>query len=269
MIATSLALMFLLGPPQQSDKLSDPASPQSLEQGSARYEAHRQAAIHINELAGNIHSDAAARAFVDAVAEQLTEHRDLSWTTFSIRHRVAQAEYEAVSDPSRLIPEQRVVDVWNEYVREIDATEETLVTVAELYNLRDAMYTSSRLLWKKDRFPQSLWIIPNLYAVDSEGKVASGCRAVEALKILHDMSYLFQNVRSARERVQKGVLASDLARQRRTAPTPRPQGVVSHLAISTDTNPVRMAEYRYLQAHSQLDYRRLLERLFAALFPAE
>jgi hypothetical protein len=269
MSAIAFALLFLLALPQQSDKLPDLSSQQSLEPGRANYEAYRQASVHINELAGNIHSEADARAFVDAVAAQLTEQSDLSWTTLSIRHRVASAEYAAVSDPSRLIPEQRIVDIWNEYVREIDAPEETLVTVAELHNLRDAMYTSSRLLWKKQRFAQSLWIIPNVYAVDSDGKVASGCRPIEALKILHDMAYQFQNVRIARERLQKGVLASDLARQRQTDQAPRPQVVSSHLAVSTRPNPVRMAEYRYLQAHSQLDYVRLLKRLFAELFPTE
>jgi hypothetical protein len=267
MIAIPLVLLFLFGAPQQSGpQAPDPAAQQKLEDARARYESTRQAAIHANELAGNLHSEADARAFVDAVAERLIGNQNWSWATRSIRHRVARAEYEAVSDPSRLIPEQRVVDVWNEYVRELDAPEETLVTAAEVHNLRDAGYTMNKLMWKKDRFPQSLWTMPNVYAAGADGKVATGCRAVEALKILHDMSSSFQSVLAARERVQRGVLVSDLAMQRQ-APAPRPQPARSQLRAVRDANPVRVAEYHYVQAHGEGDYQHLLERLFAELFP--
>jgi len=269
MITVPLAILFLFGAPQQPvSQQPDPALQQRVEEARARYEPIRQAAIHVNELAGNIHSEADARAFVDAVAERLTGTQHQSWATLGIRHRVAHAEYEAVSDPSRLIPEQRIVDVWNEYVRELDAPEETLVTVAELHNLRDATYTTNKLMWKKERFPQSLWTMPDVHAVDADGKVANGCRAVESLKILHDMSYFFQNVQRARERVQEGVLVSDMARQRK-GPTPQRQVERGHLTVSANANPVRQAEYQYVQAHGGRDYQRLLERLFDEMFPAE
>src|SRR5258708_7092403 len=104
----SVALLLVLFP------LSDLTLQQKLEQHKARYESVRQTGIHINELAGNIQSEAGARAFVDAVAEVLSDHSHQMWDRDSIRHRVAVAEYAAVSDPSRLIPEQRIVDVWNE-----------------------------------------------------------------------------------------------------------------------------------------------------------
>src|SRR5262249_27111640 len=136
---------------------------QKTEQARVAHEQIRQTAIRINEMAGSIHSEADARTFGGALAEELTGHNDMVWTTKSIRHRVAHAEYEAVSDQSRLIPEQRIVDVWNEYVREIDAPEEALITVAELHNLRDAMYTgASRFGWKQD-VAQAIWTMPNIY----------------------------------------------------------------------------------------------------------
>lgn len=78
---------------------------------------------------------------------------------------MAHAEYEAVSDPSRLIPEQRIVDLWNEYVRELDAPEETLVTLAEVHNLRDAMYFGSKAMWKREGFTQQIWTAPDIHAV--------------------------------------------------------------------------------------------------------
>jgi hypothetical protein len=270
MIAIPFALLFLLGAPQQpAPPEPDPARQQRLEEARQKYEPTRQAVIHVNELAGNIHSESDARAFVDAVEERLTGHQHPSWITRGIRHRVAHAEYEAVSDPSRLIPEQRIVDVWNEYVRELDAPGETLITVAVLHNLRDAMSTTSQFMWKKEGFMQQLWTVPNVYAVDADGRVANGCRAVEALKILHDLFNSFPSVRSARERVQKGILVSDLVKQREQAATPRPQIERGELMAIRNANPLPAAENRYVQAHSERDYRHLLQRLFAELFPSE
>jgi hypothetical protein len=275
MIAIPLVAALLLFSPQQIDS-SQPSQAEiirqhAIEQAKARHEPARQAAIHINDLAGHIQSEADARALVDAVAEELTNHRHLSWTTRSIRHRVAHAEYEAATDSSRQIPEAGIVDIWNEYVREIDAPEEAVITVAELHNLRDAMYTSaSRFMWKNE-FGQSIWSMPNIYALDADGKVASGCRALETLKIFHDMHDLFGNVRSARERVQKGVLASDLYQQRHETrpPVARSFVAVGGLRATSDVNSMRPFAYRYQQAHGEQDYQQLLKRLFAELFPAE
>jgi hypothetical protein len=262
-----LALLLLFVAPQQPNPpQSQPTQQQSLEQLHERREQARQVAVHLNELAGNIHSEADARLFVDAVAEPFADGQLETWTTRSIRHRVARAEFQAVSDPAKLIPEQRIVDIWNEYVREVDAPAETLVNVAEVHNLRDAMLTMSQRMWKPEGF-QQLWTIPGIYAVGTDGKIAGGCRAVEALKIFHDMSYSFQNIQSARERVQKGVVVSEVSRQREQNPTPRPQQVKSSLAATTRINPLTLAEHHYVQAHGQRDYLRLLERLFEELFP--
>ena len=250
-----------------------------------KYEPIRQAAIRVNDLAGNIHSEQDARTFVDAVAEELYGHH-LSWITRGMRHRVAHAEYEAVSDPARLIPEQRIVNVWNEYVREIDAPEEALVTVAEVHNMRDAMYVVEQRMWKRD-FGPSIWTAPDIHAVDADGRVADGSRALEALKILHDLYFQFQNLRSARERVQQGVLISDRLKAEDTGPREgAQQGVlVSGRQKTEDTklaakpfgglmgrkfsNPCQAADSHYMQNHGQRDYDRLLRRLLEELLPKE
>jgi hypothetical protein len=270
MIAIPLIILILFGAPQQTGQSTDPTAQPSPEQAKATYEAYRQAAIHINELAGNIHSEADARAFVDAVAERVGGKELPSWATASVRDRVAHAEYGAVLDPSKLIPEQRVVNVWNEYVRELDAPEKTLVTVAEVHNLRDAQYSMNKSMWKKEQFPQSLWTMPDVYAVGNDGKVANGCRAVEALRTLHDMFSFFPSVLSARGRVAKGVLVSDLVKQSTKEQASRPQAVGSHPgSTSMEAKPVLAAEIRYVQAHGEVDYLLLLERLYEELFPAE
>jgi hypothetical protein len=81
------------------------------------YEQHKQAAIRINELAGRIHSETDANAFVSEIAGLLTKELPPAWTSSGIRQRLAHAEYEAVRDPARLIPEQRLAVVYCELNR--------------------------------------------------------------------------------------------------------------------------------------------------------
>jgi len=267
MIVSTLALALLFASGLEQSSPADDTREPMLQQSQEKVEAARQAAIRINDLAANIHSENDAENFVDAVAAQAMGNDHWTWTILLIRQRVAHAEYEAVGDPARLIPEQRIVAIWNEYVRELNAPEETLVTVAELHNLRDAMYAGSLRMWKKERFPQSMWIAPNIYAVGGDGKVADGCRAVEALKIFHDLFRFPEILQSARDRVQKGILVSDLMAQPKQEATSRPVAQ-SSLKGSTQVHAVMSAQYGYLQAHSEQDYQRLLERLLEELFPA-
>jgi hypothetical protein len=146
MFVIALAAVLLLAAPQRPDspqpqpqqpepQTKTPPSapvlqpykptPEQLEQANQKYEATRLTVVHINGLAGSIHSEADARVFIDAVVDQFTGGNHQSWiqrwATRGIRHKVAHAEYEAATDAGRPIPEQRVVDVWNEYVRELDA----------------------------------------------------------------------------------------------------------------------------------------------------
>jgi len=249
--------------PEQEEQIK-----QKMEQFKAQHEPVRKEAIRINELAANIHSEADARKLVDAVADQLTHHKHLLWAAQKYRHRVAHAEYEAVSDPSGLISEQRIVDVWNEYVREIDAPEEALITVAELHSLRKGDFLiTSRYSWKRD-LSQSVWTMPNIYAVDANGEIANGCRALETLKIIHGMHENFASVRFARIRVQKGIAVPSPSQ----LPADSTHGRLvtsSHVSTVSFENPVRPAAYRYQQEHGWRAYDQLVRRLFDELLPAE
>src|SRR2546421_4976563 len=59
-------------------------------------------------------SGADANTLVDKIAETFADILPPAWITRGIRQRIARVEYEAVSDQSRLIPEQRIADIWNE-----------------------------------------------------------------------------------------------------------------------------------------------------------
>jgi hypothetical protein len=230
-----------------------------------RIERSRQLTTEISDLAGRIQSEADANALVDKIVELFADVLPPDWVTRGIRQRIAHAEYETVSDPARLIPEQRIADVWNEYVREIGAGEEALVSPAELHNLRDAQFASGQFLRHQEMNP-SVWTISSIYAVDSDGKLAEGCRALEALRILYDLDRVFDTLRGARERVRKGILASDLIRERMENPPPQKKTAV-RLEDRIRENPVGLAESRYVQQHGPYVLNAVMEKLFDELFP--
>ena len=243
---------------------------QKMEQARRQHEPIRREAIRINELAGNIHSEADARKLVDSVAEVLTNHRHLFWAGKAIRRRVANAEFESASDPAHLISEQHIVDIWNEYVREIDAPAETLITAAELHNFREASYQlNSRYGWKNE-LSQSIWTMPNVYAVHEDGQLANGCRALEALKIIHDIHEHFINLQAARQRLQRTTGTQESVKEpTKEASISAKPGIawgVLHAGVSAD--PIRPAVYRYRQEHGSHAYNQLVRRLFDELFPA-
>jgi hypothetical protein len=225
----------------------------------------RQQTIQLNELAGRIESEAVSETLVNNVAEMFKGELPPSWATSGIRQQVARAEYKSATDVSYLIPEERIAEVWNEYVREIRAPDEAIVTVAEIHNLRDAQYASGQMLWKRN-FNQSVWTMPNIVAVGPDGKVAKGCRALEAIRLIISMDILFENVRSARKQVQDGIVVSDeIARMANSSP--QGERVAATLRLTTDTNPLRPAEQRYIREHGQDSFNLLLATLFAKLFP--
>jgi hypothetical protein len=230
------------------------------------YEHHKQAAIRINELAGRIQSEADASALVSEIAGLFAKELPPAWASSGARQRVAHAEYETVRNPARLISEQRIVDVWNQYVKEIGAPDEAIVSVAEIHNMRDGSITVAQLMWA--RGTQTIWTMPNVFALGADGKVADGCRAVEALRVIHDLDDLFQNLRGARDRLQKGVVPSEEIKKRVGEPNRQSHGIVRFEAHA-DTNPIHPAERRYVQEHGSEAYTQLLFHLFDELFPSE
>jgi hypothetical protein len=168
-------------------------------QNDARTEAirksaeHREQSIQLNESAAHIDSEADSKRLVDQLAALFKDELPPAWATDSVRQRLARAEYKSATDTSSLIPEERIAEVWNRYVREIGAPDEAIVTVAEIHNLRDAQHATSQMFWERD-INRSVWTMPNIVAVGSNGKVANGCRALESIRVIYSMSLLFENV---------------------------------------------------------------------------
>jgi hypothetical protein len=241
------------------------ASPQTMQPRTPdEYERHKQAAIRINERAGRINSESDASAVVSEIAGLFAKELPPAWASTGIRQRVAHAEYETVHNPAKLISEQRIADVWNQYVKEIGAPDEAIVSVAEIHNMRDGSFTVAQLMWARGN--QTIWTMPNVYALGPDGKVAHGCRALEAIRVIHDLEDLFQNLRGARDRLRSGIVLSDETKKR--VAQPQPHGTV-RLEAHAGTNPIRPAEQRYLQEHGSLAYEQLIARLFGDLFPPD
>jgi hypothetical protein len=265
MILKWLVLVLVLGYPQQESSKPEEESTAQRE-AHLRYEHFRQQSIRMNELAGHIKSEADARVFVDAVADMFADILPPAWATRSVRERIAHAEYDAVSDPLRQIPEQRIADVWNRYVREIGASEEAIVTAAEIHSMRDGTFAAAQAMWSRG-MNQTAWTMPNIFAIGGDGKVAEGCRAVETLRVLHDLDQMFDNLRGARERLHKGIVASD-AIKKSLENTKANQKTTGRLVARVDNNPILLAERKYVSVHGAEHLNQVVEMLFEELFPA-
>src|SRR3989442_3680271 len=243
MIVLWLILALAFADPQQSTPTPDEQA--MMQRAQLEHERHRQAGVQLNELAGRIHSEADALAFVEGIADIFVDYLPPTWAGPSIRQRVAHTEYKAISDPSRLIPEQRIADVWNEYVREIGAPEEAVVNAAEIHSMRDADYASGQAMWTRG-MKETIWTRPNIYATGPDGKISDGCRAIEALRVIHDLDVMFDNLRGARDRLRKGIVASDEIKEhlKNADPSQRTtSGSKVRVELRVDTNPLRLAEY--------------------------
>src|ERR1700732_2414657 len=264
-IPLGIVFALIIGAPEQESRSTESQETMK-QQAHDEYERHKQSAIRINELARRIHSEADASAVVSEIAGIFARELPPAWASGSIRQRVAHAEYESVRNPVTLIPERRIVDVWNQYVKEIGAADEAIVSVAEIHNMRDGSYTVAQSMWARGQ--QTIWTMPNVYALGSDGKVADGCRALEALRLIHDLDGLFQNLRGARARLQRGIVLSEEVKKRVGEPNPQPHGIV-RLEARVDTSPIRPAERSYVQEHGSVAYAQLIARLFEELFPTE
>lgn len=256
----AMALALFVAAFGQSDSGSYTAIQQ---RGQDAYEQHKQAAIRINNLAGRVHTEADATAYVSEIAILFANELPPVWTQDDVRHRISHAEYTSLRDAASLIPERRIADVWNQYVREIGAPNEAIVTAAEIHNMRDAEFVVAQRMWA--RGIQTVWTMPNVFALGPNGKVAQGCRAIEAVRVIQDLDALFQNLRSARDRMKRGVVLSDEIKNHVDSGNSRPL-TTARLDAHSDTNPVRLAERRYLQEQGSWANQQLLKRLFDELF---
>jgi hypothetical protein len=229
---------------------------QQAQEAAAKY---REQAIGLNELAGQIRTESDARKLVDGVADVLADVLPQPWATKELRARVAHAEFKTAT--GRLMAEERIADLWNQYVREIGAPEETLVTATEIHSLRDLKYASAKMMWSRD-WNKSLWTMPDIYALGPDGKVAKGCRALEAVAVFYDLDHRIDSLRVARKYIESGTSASDEIQraQERKSSIDRAELRVETRVVKLDS-PVQDAERLFVENQGRTAMYLLLRRL--------
>ena len=125
-----------------------PTSPQSIDPQKQAIK-YREQAIQLNDLAADIHTISDARAFIDFVVEIFSDELPPHSVSRSLRERTAQAEFAAVTDPEKLIPEERIAAAWNSCVSTIEAPQDHQATAAEIHNLRDAFFATASVFWAR------------------------------------------------------------------------------------------------------------------------
>jgi hypothetical protein len=270
-LATALLPICFLSAQQPNPQTPLPPNGENFRQPSPEVLRHvaelrqrmRANSIAINDLAGQIQSLDDARKLVDLVAEEFSDELPPKWATRSIRDRITRAEYESAAEPGALIPEQRVADAWNDYIEKIGAPQESYITAAEIHILRDSHYVTSQLSWARGN--QTIWTIPNIYAIGPDGKVANGCRALEVLNILWQLANQPEVLEGARDLIKKGQMPSDMYKNPSKAPAP---GTVNGYMIARimPPNPIEQAAYRYMHEHGARALNRAVDALLTDLF---
>jgi hypothetical protein len=214
---------------------------------------YRERAQQLNRLAADIQTPDDARRLVDFIADLFADTIPHGWLSGSLLERIAQAEFSAVTDGRKLIPEQRIAAAWNGFADTLRAPAECRVTSAEVQSLRDGFWASARAMW--DRSPGNFWAVPSIYATQPDGGLAAGSRAVEAIRVLWDLANMPDNLKGARERVAKGELFSDVLRQEEQRP---PAGSVmgSYVVARAYVNPVWAAQRQYIQKNGMGAFRK-------------
>jgi len=258
-----LPLVFLRG----QQPIAQMPSPEALRKANELQQRERQRANEINDLAGNIQTPADARKLVDAVAAEFSPGLPAKWATRSIRARIARAEYESAADPGALIPEQHIADAWNDFVEKIGAPQDTQMSAPDIHYLLDARYVSAQVFWV--RGSQTIWTVPNIYALGTDGKVVHGARALEAISVLWLLGTNTEDesFRGIHEAVQKGHLFSDSFPHPEKPPAPGSVGAGS-VSVRVVSLPVETAARQYARDHGTGDLEHAVEGLLNELIPA-
>jgi hypothetical protein len=267
--ATLLPICFLSAQPPDMQAPQPPnlkgfrqPSAEELRKAAELRKRMRIQAIAINDLAGHIETRDDARKLVDLVGGYFSRGLSRGWRTRWLRKRAARAEYESAAEGA-LIPDQRVADAWNSYLEKIGAPREYYVNAEEIHTLRDMKYVSSQVLWA--RGSQSVWTISKIYAVGPDGKVAKGCRAVEAVNLLWQLGNQPEILEGVRELNRKGERWSDMVKN--PSKPPKPGTVKSYLrAAVRPPNPLQQAANRYMDEHGARALNRAIESLLSELF---
>jgi hypothetical protein len=173
MIGVSVSYLHHLMHPDALSK-NDLARALTRPQVEQRLEAKRIGDVALNpldqpidELGAHVQTEGDAKAYVEALVKR--------WGTEEAPHlpefeeRLARAEYLAVHNPEKLIPESQVAQVFNRLMDEWQMPEWTRISAPELHEFR--------LPYAMSTYPKSVARLP-------DQSIAPSCRPTEALFLL-------------------------------------------------------------------------------------
>jgi len=225
----------------------------------------RQEVVRLNDLAGHIKTESDAENLIDSIAKLFEDELPPPWATHEARRRMAKAEYAAVTNSAQLIPEERLVTIWNEYVRAIGADSEMIVNTAEIHGLRDLEYTGADFMWSQD-WGQSIWTMPSVFTLGPDHTVTDRCRPLEAMRVFYDLDHQYWNLRAVRKTLKEGKSFYDQMKQAKERARTATR-LEARAEVMVDTNPVRTAEYRYINQYGSVAMYGLLNRLVDEFLP--
>lgn len=225
---------------------------------------YAEQATRINQLAASIHTEQDAEKYVAAIRDLFGDELP-RWSTGDVVRRVAKAEYAATAR-HELLPDDKIAAAFNELAREIAAPDWAQVTGPEIYALRDAHYSIAKISSARENL--NIWTMPNMYAVESDGKISSGARPVEALYVLYTLNEMFDNMVYPRELMRQGKLASQLIGEKRQAAQSSSRELrTATTSLSSYRDKLRECQYAYIQKHGRRAYEKKLKEMFDRVIP--
>ena len=119
----------------------------------------------------HIRTEADARAYVEALVKRWWGN-ETNPSLAEFEERLTQAEYAAVRDPKKLIPESQVAKVFNGLMNEWQMPRWTRISVADLH--------AFRTVYAQAIYPRSIARLP-------DESIAPSCRPTEALFLLNTL----------------------------------------------------------------------------------
>ena len=153
----------------------------------------------IDELGAHVQTEDDAKAYVEALWKRWCYNPNETYPHLAeFQEQLARAEFAAVRDPRKLIPESRVVKTFNKLMDEWQMPSWTRISVSELHAFRFTAATTT--------YPRSVVRLP-------DQTIAPSCRPTEAVLLIFLLDNDAPMLPEYREQVRNGRFPWSLLKQ--------------------------------------------------------
>lgn len=206
----------------------------------------------IDELGdpAHIQTKADARAYIEALVKRWGAHE----TNYpDLTDRLARAEYAAVRNPERLIPESQVAKTFNRLMDEWGMPLWTRISVPELH--------AFRINYALTVYPRSVARLP-------DESIAPSCRPTEALFLLHMLDFTEGIPPDIREEVRESNFPWSILKRLKWSRPERPIEPGLHPAYTSTPENLHRNEYiglrrKYFATHPAISFETEVADIFS------